>query len=340
MDPLSWLYIVIIIILVFLSGFFSSTETSFSCLNQFKFRVKADEGSKTAKLVVKTYDRFDKTLIATLIGNNIVAIGVSTISTILFINIFSGVLDSETATLISTIVMTIVVYLFGDTVPKIIARAKPDQVAINNVYILYVFFILFYPLVLIFGGITKLINKIAKTDQIPTMTEEDFTNVVESIEEEGLIDENDSEIIYASLDFTDTSVKEVLTKREDIFYIDISEIDNEQINQIIINSKYSRIPVCYGNLDKIVGILHVKNYIKMYLKNPKIPLLATLSKPYFVSTRIKMDDMITGFNKNHTHVAIVKYDDKVVGMVTMEDVLEELVGDIHEDSLSKKRGRK
>ena len=337
-DPLSWLYLLIIIILVVLSGFFSSTETAFACLNQFKIRAEAENGSKSAKLILKTYERFDKTLIMVLLGYNIDSVVISTISAFLFFAIFqnSGINDTYVS-LISTGVMTVIVYIFCDMTPKFIARAIPEKVARNNVYIAQFFYYLFFPLIIVFSLLTKLINKIFKINDIPTMTEEDFTNVVEDIEEKGILEDNESEIIYNSLEFTDTSVKEVLTKREKMFTIDIKDLSKDELIKEILSTKFSRIPICYGSVDKIVGVLHVQSFIRAYLKNRDVSILSVVQKPYFVDTKIKMDEMIDGFRKNKTHIAIVKVNEKVVGLITMEDVLEELVGKIAEPSERKRK---
>jgi len=329
-DPLSWLYIAIIVILIVFSAFCSSTETAYACLNKFKIRVQADEGNKKAKLILKTYERFDRTLIMALLGYNISSVIISTISAILFFQIFSAIQSETIISLISTAIMTFIVYIFCDMVPKMIARAMPEKVAANNVYIATGLYYLLFPLIYIFSLLTRLVNKLFKAKHDNMMTEEDFTNVVEDLEKKDLIEENESDIIYASLDFTDTSVKEVLTKRNKIFYIDIKGLSKDKLNDAILSTQFTRIPVCYGSIDKIVGILHVKSYIQQYLENPNFPVLNSLQKPYYVSTRIKLDDMLDGFRKHHTHIAIVRNDDKVVGLITMEDVLEELVGKIAE----------
>lgn len=330
-DPLSWLYIVLIVILVIFSAFCSSTETAFACLNQFKIRVKADQGNKTAKLILKTHERFDKTLIMSLVGYNFASVAISTISAILFFNLFQNIIPDETIiSLISTAIMTIIVYMFSDMVPKMIARAQPEKVARNNVYIANALYYVLFPIIFIFSLLTKLVNKIFKTENLPTMTEEDFQCVVEDIEEKGLIEENESDIFMASLEFTDTSVKEVLTKRNRMFVIDLKTTSRKQFHNIVLDAKFSRIPVCYGDIDHIIGVLHVKTYIKKYMKDPNTPIKNMLQTPYFVNTRIKMDEMIDGFKKHHTHMAIVKVEGKVIGLITMEDVLEELVGKIAE----------
>ena len=329
-DPLSWLYIAIILILIVFSAFCSSTETAYACLNKFKIRVQADEGNKKAKLILKTYERFDRTLIMSLLGYNISSVAMSTISAVLFFQIFDKMLDDTIISLISTGIMTLLVYIFCDMVPKMVARAMPEKVAANNVYIANGLYYLLFPLIYIFNLLTRLVSKLFKSKVDHMMTEEDFTNVVEDLEKKDLIEENESDIIFASLDFTDTSVKEVLTKRNKIFYIDVKDLSKDKLNEIILSTQFTRIPVCYGSIDRVIGILHVKSYIQKYLENPNFPFLNSLQKPYYVSTKIKLDDMLDGFKKHHTHIAIVKSDDKVVGLITMEDVLEELVGKIAE----------
>ena len=160
-DPSSWFYIIIIIILVIFSAFCSSTETAFACLNQFKIRVKADQGNKTAKLILKTHERFDKTLIMSLVGYNIASVAISTISAILFFNLFQNIIPDETIiSLISTAIMTIIVYMFSDMVPKMIARSQPEKVARNNVYVANVLYYILLPIIFIFSLLTKLVNKI------------------------------------------------------------------------------------------------------------------------------------------------------------------------------------
>ncbi|MFA5480812.1 MAG: CNNM domain-containing protein [Bacilli bacterium] len=338
-DPRSWLYILFIFLLLIASGFFSATETAFAAMNQFRMKVKADEGSKTARLVVKIHEKYDRTLIATLIGNNIVAILSSVIATILFLMFLKGVLADEIVSIISTVVITIIFYLFGDTIPKFIAKAMPDKVAMFSSSIIYLFQNAIFPIVIIFQGIVWLVYKIFRVKERPTLTEEDFTNIVESIEEEGLIEENESDIIYASLEFVDTSVKEVLTPQSKMFAVDIVGLTHEALNQHLLKTNYSRIPVYRGNIDNVIGILHVKTYLHKYLKNRQISIESTLRKPYFVSTKIMMDEMIEGFKKHQTHIAIVRSEsNKVLGMVTMEDVLEELVGDINEPNPKVSKG--
>ncbi len=327
-----YLYIGLILLLTFLSAFFSATETAYACINQYKLKSEAKDGNKKSIRILKAYKKADNTLIMSLVGHNLMNVALAAISTVLFMLLFETIFDETIISLISTAAMTIVTYIFGDMVPKIIARNNPEGVCYGTLGLMTFFYYFFYPLILLFSLITRLFNKIFKIDHIPSLTEEDFTNVVEELEEEDFLEENESDIITASFEFADTKVRDILTKKEKMFALDIKNLTKEKLNDIIIRTSYSRIPIYYGNKDKIIGILHVKSYIKAYLDDPTVSILSTLQKPYFVSTRVHLDDMLDGFKGHHTHIAIVKNEDKVLGMVTMEDVLEELVGKIAEPS--------
>ncbi len=331
-DPLSWLYLISIIILLFLAFFFSLTETSFATLNLFKMRVKADEGNKKAQLVVKIYTKYERTLITSLLGSNIVSILASVLGVSLFILLLGKLeITNELISFISTIVLTILFFFFGDIVPKLIAKAIPNKTAMAISYYAYFFYFLFYPVVMLLEGILWLFYKIFRLKEKPTLTKDDFTNIVDSIEEEGLIEENESDIIHASFAFANTSVKDVLTPLEKMFAIDIISLSHEKLHELILKTTYSRLPIYEKDLNNIIGILHIKSYLNAYFKNKAVSIRSTLQKPYFVSTSIKMDEMFEGFKKHHTHIAIVMSSNKkVLGMVTMEDVLEELVGEINE----------
>ena len=336
-DPISWL---IIVLCVLFHAIFSASETALSCCNRFKVQVKADGGSKTAKVLLKVCDKFDRSLTTILIGNNIAAIAISTLSTILFLGIFNGVIGDFWVSLISSIAMSFVVYFFGDALPKTIARAIPDTISYIFAYFIYILtWILTYiiPLSLLFEGLVKLIEKMFKVKE-EDFTEEDFENVIDKVSETGELDEERSEIIQSALDFADTNVKEVLTPRNKIYAIDIHGLTNEQIKAKLLNCKYSRIPIYDREFDNFIGVLHIKTYFKEVYMDPHVSIYSILQKPYFVSTDIMIDDLFNGFKKNHTHLALVRDSNQVViGMVTMEDVLEELVSDISETS---PKGRK
>ena len=329
--PLSWLIIGLCVLAHF---FFSAGETALACVNRFKMQVEADDGKKTARLVLHVCEKYDRALITVLIGSNIVSIVASAISTILFYHLLSSTnLVPDEISMISSVVISLSIYIIGDALPKTIARSIPDTISKAFVYPIYWLMLILFPITFVFDKLTKLIERIFKVKDETTFDEEDFENVVEKVSDEGVIEEEQGEIIQSALDFADTNVKEVLTPRNKIYALDIRTLDKEKLHQIIIETNYSRIPIYDGGIDNIIGVLHIKTYISAYMRNPNISIRRKLQKPYFVSSNIMIDDLFNGFKKHHTHIAIVRdKNKKVVGMVTMDDVLEELVSDISEPS--------
>ena len=334
--PLSWLIIGVCVLAHF---FFSAGETALACANRFKMQVEADEGKKSARLVLHVCEKYDRALITVLIGSNIVAIVASAISTILFYHMLSnsGLLD-ETISLISSIIISLLIYIIGDALPKTIARSIPDTISKLFVYPVYWLMLILFPITWVFEKLTKLIEHVFRVKEETAFDEEDFENVVEKISDEGVLEEEQSDIIQSALDFADTNVKEVLTPRDKIYALDINDLNRETLHKIILETNYSRIPVYDEKIDDMIGILHIKTYLSAYLKNPNVSIRRKLQKPYFVSSNIMIDDLFNGFKKHHTHIALVRDKNrKIIGMVTMDDVLEELVSDISEPSHVKGR---
>ena len=334
--PLSWLIIGVCVLAHF---FFSAGETALACANRFKMQVEADEGKKTARLVLRVCEKYDRALITVLIGSNIVAIVASAISTILFYNMLSSSgLMNETISLISSIIISLLIYIIGDALPKTIARSIPDTVSKMFVYPVYWLMLILFPITWVFEKLTKLIEHIFRVKEETQFDEEDFENVVEKVSDEGVLEEEQSDIIQSALEFADTNVKEVLTPRNRIFALDINQLDREKLHKIILETNYSRIPVYADDFDNIIGVLHIKTYLSAYLRNPNVSIRRKLQKPYFVSSKIMIDDLFNGFKKHHTHIALVRdKNKKIIGMVTMDDVLEELVSDISEPAHEKGR---
>ena len=333
-----WPYIIIILLLIF-GSFFAASETAFSSCNRVKLRVLADDGNKLAAVAEKIAESFDKYLVAILIGTNIVSVLTSMFATYIFMGIIS---NHDTASVLATIITTIIVYIFVESIPKCIARANANKFVLFSARILRVFYFITYPIGLIFVGLNKLFEKIFRVKDAPEITEDDFTNVIEDIEDKGIIEAEESDIIQSALDFGETKVREVLTPVEKIFAVDIEKIDNKSLNEIIINTPYTRIPVYRKNINNIIGILHVKKYLSSYLNNKKTSIRGVLAKPYIVNGQITMEKLFEGFKKHKTHIAIVRNKNReTIGMVTMEDLLEELVGDVSEtNDLIKKGGNK
>ena len=313
------------------SAFFSATETAFACLNKYKFQVEAEDGKKASSFVVWFYEHFDTTLITVLIGNNAVAVGISSIATILFIQLLHAYIDNTTISMISSIVVAILTFLFGDTLPKLIAKKVPNAIARFSVYPILVFCILFLPVTLIFRGLTFLVRKVFRSKPEPEVQTEDIAEEIERMEKYGDLEANESDILVNSLDFADTSVKEVLTPLRRMKMLDTDGLDTPTLLDYIKKCPYSRIPLYYKEPNHIVGVLVVKNYLAAYFRDPKVSYLPYVQKAYFVTPAIKIDDLLDGFREHHTQIALVRKEGKILGLVTAEDALEELVGKIDED---------
>lgn len=330
-DPSSPLSYIIIIGLLILSAFFSGSEAAFLNCNRYKIKVWADDGNKRAKAATKILEKFDNTTIVILIGNNVVNVATSIIATLLIVNL----VNNETlGTVLTTIITTIIVFIFGELLPKNIGKANSDRIAINVAIPISILKIILFPIVIIFMGIIKLIRKICNKEKGEEFTDDDFQDVVGKIGEEGVIDEEESEIIIAAVDFGDTIASDVLTKRDDIVALDVNKCNNKYLLKYFQENSYSRIPVYRGSIDNIIGILHIRTYLKEYWHNNRIKATDCLMPCYVVDPKIKLDDMFNGFKVHKTHIAIVKEGNKTIGMITMKDVLEELVDDIDEKGTS------
>ncbi len=327
--------IIIIIVFILFSGYFSMAETAFSCCNRIRMSVKAENGSKSAKLALKVLDRYDRSLITLLVGNNIVNLGASTLGTVVFLIIFNN--NESLASIVSTAVLTLLIFFFGELIPKNIAKSYPDSVATILCYPLIMMYYVFYPITIIFYGITRLVQKMFKADQADNnMTEDEFQAIVETVEEEGGLDEEESDIIQAAVEFGDITVGDVLTPLENVYAIDIRKTSRKELMTFLKDTEFSRIPVYEGTKDNVVGILHVRKYLKNIMKTRNFLSRAAISEPLVVKGSSKLDDMLDFFKENKKHMAIVKNDEgKTIGIVTMEDVLEELIG---EQTLNIKQG--
>ena len=338
-DPYSWVYWLVIALCVIISFFSSTCETAVGLVNRFKFQVKADDGSKTAKIILRICDHYDRTISTVLITHNLASVVMSTVATIMFYAWMKNYTNVEPyVPIISSIAVTFVIYIIGDILPKTIAKKIPDTITTVFAWPLYIVLILLTPISILFELFAKAIDKIFKTSQDEEFTEEDFEEAIEQTTDEGILEEEQGEIIQSALEFEDTNVQEVLTPRDRMFALDIRGLTHEKLQNILLTTNYSRIPIFEGSFDNFIGVLHIKTYIRQYMENPKAPVRRMLSKPYFVSSKIKLDDLFNGFKRHHSHLAIVRNKDKkVIGMVTMEDVLEELVEDISEPNIQKVR---
>jgi putative hemolysin len=323
-DPWSWL--ILIIILAF-GGYFSLAETAFAAADSIRIKVLSEK-SPLAKQTLHLIEQFDDSVIVTVIGSNITSVLLSTISTIFFINLYQ---DDGVGTLIATIFSSLLFYIFCDTIPKVIGRALPNQSAIYSTFLFQIFKVIFFPVYFILSRIKKLLNRSSKSNSHSTMTEADFSNIVEQQHEEGTLDEHEVQLIQSAIEFSDTTVKDVLTPIEKMSGLPESMLRHADLANHLINSTFSRIPIYRDSLQNIVGILSIRTYFQNYQKNRQVDPVTLMKKPYVVNSKITIDDLFEGYKKFRTHVAIVKDQlGHVIGMVTMEDVLEEIVGQMEE----------
>jgi CBS domain containing-hemolysin-like protein len=323
-DPWSWL--ILIIILAF-GGYFSLAETAFAAADPIRIKVLSEKSS-LAKKTLHLIEQFDDSVIVTVIGSNITSVLLSTISTIFFITLYQ---DDSIGTIIATIFSSLLFYIFCDTIPKVIGRGLPNQSALFSTFLFQIFKVIFFPIYFILSRIKKVLNRSTKNTSQPTMTEADFANIVEQQHEEGTLDEHEVKLIQSAIEFSDTTVKDVLTPIEQMSGLPESILHHADLANHLINSPFSRIPIYRDSLQHIIGVLSIRTYFQNFQKNRQVDAVLLMKKPYFVTSKVTIDDLFEGYKKFRTHVAIVKDQlGHVIGMVTMEDVLEEIVGQMEE----------
>ena len=326
------------------SAFFSASETAFNSANRSRLKKSAEDGKRTAKTALRITENFTSALSAILIGNNLVNIAASSFATLLFIELL-GVGNEGLASLISTVVMTLIVLIFGEIIPKVTARRFADKLVCFfaiPIRVLSIIFTYIIPLGSVSIGLVRLGQKVwgkDKEDDAPSVTEEELSTIIDTVEEEGVIDEDRSELLQSTLEFPDTTVEEIMTPRIDLVHIDIDD-DAEAISEIITGSRYSRIPVYEDNIDNIIGVLYLNNYYKALaecrengLDESLLDLRSMLIEPPFVYKTMKLPAALSTMKESKMHMIVVTDEfGGTLGVVTMEDILEELVGDIWDES--------
>ena len=328
--------IIIILICIILGGFFAAAETALSQCNRFKLAARAESGNKNAKIVLKILEKFDNSIINILICINVTHIVPSIIATYLLASMIPN--NPDAASVIATVVMTILIFLFSEMLPKNIANLNSDKIAEMVAFPIYFTGILLTPFSLIFRGIVVLVKKIFKVnDDENKLTEDDFQDTVDDILDEGKLDEEECEIINAAVEFGDFTVMDVITPVEKMVMYNYKQQARRDLIKYLNNVEYSRIPVYEEDVNNIIGILHVKKYL-MSINNNKnyYAFKSVLSKPLFIDQKTKIDDLVEIFQQRRTHIAIVKSDDdKILGMVTLDDLVEKLVGDLDDTPVYK-----
>lgn len=326
--------LIAIIALVIASGFFSSTETAYSCANRIKLRTLATSGNKRAKRVLAlAEENYDKFITTILVGNNIVNISATTLATIFFAMVIKDGVDSS---LISTIVMTLAVLIFGEITPKLIAKIIPEKMAMGVYPIIMFFYYVFYPLTLIFAGWKWLICKILRTKGDNVVTEDEVMTLVEEAQEDGTLRQDETELIRSVIEFDDLEVGDILVPRVNIVAVDVSS-SMDDIRKVFEKEGYSRIPVYKDTIDTIIGTIHEKDFFNAYLKGKK-NVDSIMQNAFYTTEHAKISILLRQLQKKKVHIAVVLDEyGGTLGMITLEDILEELVGEIwdeHDEEVS------
>lgn len=319
--------IAVIAVLIALSAVFSSTETAFSSVNKIRIKNLAASGNKNAARALWIIERFDKALTAILVGNNIVNIASTSLATVAFTRILG-----EGSVGVATAVMTVLVLIFGEVVPKSLASEHAESVAMFVATPLYCLIILLKPVIFLFSCLQKLVSKLVGTkgDQ-PSVTEEELKYLVEEIEDEGVLEEQESDLVRSALEFDEITIEEILVPRVNITAVELHD-DVEKIREVFFSENYSRLPVYEKNIDSIVGIIHQSDFFRCYLSGEK-DISKILKKPLYISEHKRISECLLEMQRAKVHMAVVvdQYGG-TEGLVTLEDILEELVGEIYDES--------
>ena len=326
MDSLSQFLpkIIALVILIIISGFFSATETAYFSMNKIRLKALAGEGNKSARKALKLSEDMDSLLYTILIGNNLVNIATTAIATVLFIDL----LGAELGATIATVVITVVVLMFGEITPKSIAKNVPERFAMFAAPILRPIEILFTPLNFLAAMWQRFVHLFVKTADDHGVTEEELITMVEEAQQDGEIDKNESELIRNAIEFDDIEVEDIYTSRVDIVGVEVDD-SNEDISKQF-EKGFSRLPVYSDTIDNIIGVLNRKDFSAM--KKTGAKLTDVMSEPIFVVPSLKISELLRTLQSKKSHMAIILDEfGGTVGIVTLEDILEELVGEIWDE---------
>ena len=329
-------YILILLCLLG-SAFFSGTEIAYTSLSKLKIKKEREHPQGIQRLVLFIYDHFDNALSTLLIGNNLVNIAATSIATVLAVKLAAGLggrIEDDTASTIVTVVMTVLILIFGEITPKMIARRCCDSISRLVAIPLMILMVVLFPAVLVTSWIVSLFSLLwrRKDGQDVTITEEEFENILDTAEDEGIIDESETELLQSALEFTDLDAGDILTPRIDVVGFELGD-SLETILGIINDTQFSRYPVYERTVDHVVGILYVKHLLKELAEGREANLRELMLEPVFIPKSMKLNAIMDEFRNRRTHMAVVADEyGGITGIVTMEDVLEQLVGDIWDEN--------
>lgn len=320
------LQITAITILVICSAYFSATETAFTSVNRIRIKNMAGEGDKRAKLVLKLIEKYDKLLTTILIGNNLVNIAMTAVATVLFIGIYG-----RYGATVATIVITLIVLVFGEISPKSLAKESAEKFALMTAPLINFFVLVLSPVNLIFTGWKKMLVKLFRMENTQNFTEDELITIVEEAETEGSIDNEQSELIQNAIEFNDLTAQEVMTPRVEITAVDLEDYKEEEVAELFRDTGYSRMPVYEHDMDNIAGIINQKDFHNCIAGTGRD--ISEIIKPVvFVAESMKIALLLRKMQQIKTHMAVIVDEyGGTEGIVTMEDIVEELVGEIYDE---------
>ncbi|MBQ6702479.1 MAG: HlyC/CorC family transporter [Clostridia bacterium] len=325
------LLVLLFVLFVVGGGYFGGAESAFSAMNKIRIKSKADNGDKKAKNAMHISNNFEKALTTLLIGNNITHIAAASVATLIFTRLFGM---SGAKQWICTAVTTFIVFLFSEMIPKSFANDRSETVALMFAGSLRFLMKLLYPFAVFFEWISnifmKIVSKFVKHEAQPSITEEELYEIIDTIEEEGVVNEEQGDLMKSALDFSGISARDVMTMRDDIVSVDAS-LPNDELLKLIRESVHTRLPVYEGSLDNILGVIQIRTFIKAYLKNPKVDIRTLVMPAYKVSPDAMIEDLLTEMRQHKFYLGVVAEEGKTLGLVTIEDFLEELVGEIWDE---------
>ena len=324
MDPASC-----ILYLFFLlsSAYCACSETAYTAVSKVRLRTMADKGNKRAKKALWVCDRFDKTLTTILIGNNIFHAACASLSALLILRQFD-----EEYVLYGTLLTTLIVYLFAEMLPKSLAKARSEEIALAFAGSMVFFVKLLTPISAMFSGISNVLSKFFSSGEEKTVTEEDLINIIETIEDEGILDPEQQALVNSAMEFRDKLAQDIMIPMSDVTLINTS-MPLAEIADLVKVTAYSRLPVYEGSADNIVGILPTSLFLSHYVAGKPILLRKMLLKPYVFDSKTEISALLQRMRLNKLHMVFLTDETrKKVGIITMEDLLEELVGDIQDES--------
>lgn len=322
-------FIIVVIILIFFSALFSASETAFSSTNVIKIRKLADENAKGARKAQYILDHYDKALSTILVANNLANIANTTVCAYLFSLL---ILNPTMANVANTIIMTVLILIFGEILPKSLAKMSAEKFSLKLSTFLYYVIKILYPITFVFYHIQRLMVKRLKTQTYePTVTEDDLESIIDTMEEEGVLNSQDADLYQGVIDLNEKTVYEIMTPRVDAVCVSIND-KSEQVLKVFSESGYSRLPVYEHDKDNMIGMINYKDFFPKYLENSDVKLKTLLIPTTYVAENMKVKELIRIMQKDKKHLAIVLDEHGgTSGIVTMEDALEEVVGEIYDE---------